>query len=133
MDLNPAQKTVLLVEDDMFLSNLLSSRLIKGGVNVIKAYDGEEAMRILLSAEKKPDLLLLDIIIPKKSGFEMMDDMRGDPLLKNVPIIIISNLGQESDIDRAMQYGIRGYLIKAQNSIDGITSAVKNFLDTGNL
>lgn len=123
------KKTVLLIEDDVFLSNLLTSRLTKAGLNVVRAYDGEEAIEKL--RDQKPDLVLLDIIIPKKTGFDVLEEIQNYPLIKDVPVIIISNLGQESDIQRAMMYGIKGYLVKAENSIDGMTDAVTNFLNKG--
>ncbi|OGY59761.1 MAG: hypothetical protein A3B23_03565 [Candidatus Colwellbacteria bacterium RIFCSPLOWO2_01_FULL_48_10] len=131
MDTVPIGKTVLLVEDDVFLSNLLSSRLMKAGISVLKAYDGEEALKSLRA--QKPDLIVLDIIIPKKSGFELMEDMRGEPILKDTPVIIVSNLGQEADVERAKQYGIKGYFVKAQNSIDDIALAIKTYLETGSI
>lgn len=122
----PGQKTVLLVEDDIFLSNLLASRLVRAGINLIKAYDGEVAMTALRI--QKPDLIVLDIIIPKKSGFDILDEIRGEPTLKDVPVIVVSNLGQDADIARANQYGVKQYFIKAQNSIGTITDAITSFL-----
>ncbi|MDD4819153.1 MAG: response regulator, partial [Candidatus Colwellbacteria bacterium] len=97
-------KNVLLVEDDKFLSTLLKNRLEKEGLNVMYAQDGEKALEILRSGEKL-DLVLLDVILPKKNGFEVLEEMQQDPRFKDVPTIIISNLGQDSDVARGKDLG----------------------------
>ena len=128
-EISKNSKTVLIVEDDIFLSNLLTTRLQKDGVGVLKATDGEEALDML--RKNKPSLMTLDIIIPKKSGFEVMEEMQSDSMLRGIPTIIISNLGQEADISRAKSLGAIAYFIKAQVSIDEIVLRIKNFLATG--
>lgn len=114
---------ILLVEDDPFLSSLLKNRLIKEGLEVSLAKDGEEASKSLRTG--KFDLLLLDIILPKKSGFELMDEIREDPQLEKTRVIIISNLGQPEDVTRGRQSGAIEYFIKAKTSIDELVSRVK--------
>lgn len=120
------KKTVLLIEDDIFLSQLLTTRLQKSGIEVIKAFDGEAAIEILKTT--KPNLMLLDIILPKKSGFEVMEEIHSNPMLKDGPIIVISNLGQDADIVRGKALGAVEYLIKAQISIDDLIEKIKSFL-----
>lgn len=119
---------VLLVEDDPFLSSLLKNRLQKEGLEVALAKDGEEALNSLKSG--KPDLILLDLILPKKSGFEVMEEMREDPQMQfqELPIIIISNLGQPEDISRGQTLGAIEYFVKAKTSIDELVDKIKNFL-----
>ena len=119
---------VLLVEDDPFLSSLLKNRLQKEGLEVNLAKDGEEALNSLKSA--KPDLILLDLILPKKSGFEVMEEMREDPQMQfpGLPIIIISNLGQPEDISRGKALGAIEYFVKAKTSIDELVEKIKGFL-----
>ena len=119
---------VLLVEDDPFLSSLLKNRLQKEGLEVNLAKDGEEALNSLKSA--KPDLILLDLILPKKSGFEVMEEIRNDPQMQSqeVPIIIISNLGQPEDISRGEELGAIEYFVKAKTSIDELVQKIKDFL-----
>ncbi len=117
--------TVLLVEDDKFLSALLKNRLEKDGLNVIHASDGEEAINILRSSVK-PDLTLLDIILPKKNGFEVLEELQHDPVLKKIPVIIISNLGQDDDIAKGKSFGVIAYYIKAQTSIDDLVTQIKS-------
>jgi two-component system alkaline phosphatase synthesis response regulator PhoP len=121
-----SSKTVLLVEDDRFLSSLLKNRLTKEGVNVLYAEDGEVALQILRG--QKVDLVLLDIILPKKSGFEVLEEIQQNPLLKNGPVIIISNLGQEGDMARGKELGAIEYFVKAQTSIDDLVKKIKEFI-----
>ena len=120
---------VLLVEGDVFLSSLLKNRLQKEGIEVLLAKDGKEALNILKST--KPDLILLDLILPEKSGFEVMGDMRSDPQFQEAPIVVISNLGQPEDITRSQELGAVEYFVKAQTSIDDLVKRVKEFLQSG--
>jgi len=80
---------------------------------------------LLIEQRVKPDLVLLDLILPKKNGFEVLENIRQDPLLEKLPIIIISNLGQPSDIDRGKALGIIDYFVKARLSIDELVKRVK--------
>jgi len=120
---------ILLVEDDLFLSSLLKNRLLKEGFEVSLARDGDEALNLLKT--NKPDLVLLDIILPKKSGFEVMEEIRQDPQMhgQELPIIIISNLGQPEDILRSQELGAVEYFIKAKTSIDELVQKIKEFLE----
>ena len=121
-------KKILLVEDDPFLSSLLRNRLIKEKVEVINAKDSQEALDTLKTF--KPDLILLDLILPKKSGFEVMEGIRQDPQLQSAPIIIISNLGQPEDIQKGQDLGAVEYFIKAKTSIDDLIGNILGFLTT---
>lgn len=119
-------KNVLLVEDESFLANLLRSRLDKEELVTQIARDGEEALKFL--KETKFDLVLLDIILPKLSGFEVLERMQADPELQKIPVMIISNLGQESDISRGQALGTVDYFVKARISIEDLIAHVKRFL-----
>jgi DNA-binding response OmpR family regulator len=119
-------KIVLVVEDDLFLSQLLSNRLGREGLTVVRAGDGEEALNIL--KDTKPDLILLDLILPKKSGFEVMEEIQKNPILKTAPVVIISNLGQDDDIARGKQLGATEYYIKAKISIEDLVTKVQEIL-----
>ena len=121
-----SMKTVLLVEDDKFLSTLLKNRLEKEGFNILYAADGEEAINTLRENSVKPDLVLLDIILPKKNGFEVLEEIKLDLELKALPIIIISNLGQDDDLARGKELGALQYYVKAQTSIDDLVSKVRS-------
>ena len=120
------QKTVMLVEDEKFLSNLLKARLEALGVKVIQVFDGSEAIKLL--ADLKPDLILMDIILPKISGFEIMEMINADPTLNSAPIVIISNLGQDGDIQKGKALGAVEYFIKAKVSIDELVKKIISFL-----
>lgn len=121
-------KKILLVEDDQFLSALLNNRLQKEGFDVRLAGTGEDALSVLKTW--KPDLILLDLILPGRSGFEVMEEIRDDPqLARKAPVIILSNLGQAADIDRAKSLGAVDYMVKARTSINEIIERVKTALD----
>lgn len=103
---------IFIVEDDTTLRNVLLEKLSKSGYAVEGAEDGEVALQ-KLRAGLRPDLMLLDILMPKKNGMEVMEEMSRDPVLKNIPIMIISNSGQPVEIERAKKLGARDFLIKA--------------------
>ena len=122
------QKSILIVEDEPLLGSLLRQRLEKEAFQVMLARDGEEALSII-KGQKVPDLVLLDLILPKLSGFEIMEKINNDPALASVkiPIVVITNLGQESDVQKGQQLGAIGYFVKAQLSIESLVSHVKEF------
>jgi DNA-binding response OmpR family regulator len=117
--------TVLLVEDDPFLSSILQLKLDKENFKTIRAADGEEALNLLTEGGIKPDAVLLDLILPKKNGFEVLETIRQDPTLEKLPVIIISNLGQPSDIERGKSLGVIDYFVKAKLSVDELVNKVK--------
>ncbi|MEX2436835.1 MAG: response regulator [Candidatus Paceibacterota bacterium] len=124
---NQNQITIALIEDEPLLSNLLKQRLEKDNLKVIAIQDGAKALDILKN--QKVDLILLDIILPKVSGFEIMEKIQQDPTHKDVPIIIISNLGQESDVKKGESFGAVGYFVKAHVSIEELVGEIKSFID----
>ena len=121
------QKTILIVEDEVFLSNLLKLNLEKEGLEVIQVFSGKEVTKELL-IEKKIDLILLDLILPDKNGFEILKEIKGDPALSKIPVIILSNLGQEEDILKGKKLGVKDYFVKAKEPIEVIIKKVKNIL-----
>jgi len=117
--------TILLVEDDPFLSSILQLKLDKENFKTIRAADGEEALNLLTEGGIKPDAVLLDLILPKKNGFEVLETIRQDPTLEKLPVIIISNLGQPSDIERGKSLGVIDYFVKAKLSVDELVNKIK--------
>ena len=120
---------VLLVEDDQFLSSLLKNRLVREQFEVVTAEDGAKALEALKTM--RPDVMLLDIILPGKSGFEVLEELRAGPRFqgKNMfPVIIISNLGQESDLERSRELGAVDYFVKARSSIDEIAKRAREVI-----
>lgn len=118
---------VALIEDEPLLSNLLKQRLEKEGMEVLDIHDGETALEKLKT--EKVNLILLDVIIPKVSGFELMEKIKEDPAYEDVPIIIISNLGQDSDIEKGRNFGAVGYFVKAHVSIEELVGEIKKFVE----
>lgn len=119
-------KKIMIIEDDHFLSSLMKARLEKEGFGVIQAFDGEEAMETL--KRELPSLIVLDLIMPKVTGFEVLQMISITPQLDKVPVIIVSNLAQDSDIEKARQLGAREYFIKVKVSIDDLVQKIKTLL-----
>ncbi|HEY4524114.1 MAG TPA: response regulator [Candidatus Paceibacterota bacterium] len=119
---------VLLVEDDAFLAALFKNRLIKEGYDVLHAKDGVEAVEAL--KKEKPDLMLLDLILPKMSGFEVLEVMQTDPQLNKVPTFVLSNLGQDSDMTHSLELGAIKYFVKTKISISSLMEQIQKFLSS---
>ena len=105
-------KKILIIEDEEILLSLLQKKLIEEGYDVSIAVNGEQGLEIMRKII--PDLVLLDIVMPKKDGFEVMEEMHNDEALKNIPIVIISNSGQEVELDRAKELGAKDWLVKTE-------------------
>jgi len=120
------EKTILIIEDDKFLRELISQKLIKEGYNISEAVDGEEGIKKI--KEEKPGLVLLDLILPGIDGFEVLTKMREDPSLSSIPVIILSNLGQKEDVERGLKLGAADYLIKAHFTPDEIIDKIKTVM-----
>lgn len=119
---------ILIIEDDKFLVKALQDHLKRVGFVVVIAMDGEEGLKLIIS--EKPDLILLDLILPKKGGFEVLAEISGnsDDEIKSIPILILSNLGQESDLKKGLELGAVGYLIKTDFSMKAIVKKIKECL-----
>ncbi|HEX9664815.1 MAG TPA: response regulator [Patescibacteria group bacterium] len=122
----PDKKTILIIEDDRFLSKIYSAKLEKEGYNLALAVDGEEGLRKL--AESKPDLILLDLILPGMSGFEVLDKIKSSSKTRKIPVIILSNLGQDEDIQKGQELGADDYLVKTDFSISEVINKIKSAL-----
>ncbi len=113
---------ILLAEDDHFLIQLISTKLKRKGFAVSLAYNGTEALNKI---KNEPfDLILLDLIMPNKDGFEVLAEAKASPKLKAIPILVFSNLGQDSDIKQAKDLGADDYMVKANLSIDEVVRKV---------
>ncbi|MDO9399130.1 MAG: response regulator [bacterium] len=119
---------VLLVEDDSFLREICYKKLKKEGFDVFSAVDGEEALKMVIKVE--PNIVLLDIILPSIDGFEVLKQIRSNKnaSIKNVPVIMLTNLGQEEDIKKAQDLKASGYLIKAHFTTEEIVKKIKSQL-----
>lgn len=105
------RQKILIIEDDRFLRELISRKLISEDYQICEASDGEEGVRV--AKAEKPDLILLDLILPGIDGFEVLGKIRQAPEIDQTPVIILSNLGQKEDIERGIKLGATDYLIKA--------------------
>jgi len=117
---------VLVVEDDQFLRDLMSQKLVREGFEVIEAVDGEEGLKMV--SEKQPHIVLLDLILPGIGGFEVLEKIRQDENIGGIPVLILSNLGQKDDLDKAKSLGATDYLVKAHNTPGEIVDKVKIIL-----
>jgi DNA-binding response OmpR family regulator len=115
---------VVLVEDDMFLRKILSTKFEKEGFGVRAYPDCENALEDLRD-NALPDMLLTDLILPSMSGFDLITEIRRDSKLKDLPVIVLSNLSQEEDVNRVSELGALAFITKADNSINHIVSRVK--------
>lgn len=122
-------RRILLAEDDRFLRRAAEATLRQQGFAVTVAADGEEALR--LARDAPPDLVLLDLIMPKVHGFEVLRALREDPRTAAVPVIVLSNLGQEADVQRALEAGASAYLVKANLSLQELSRKVRDALGAG--
>jgi len=119
-------KKILIIEDDKFLRELIVQKLLKEGFEISEAIDGEEGIKKI--KEEKPDLILLDLILPGIDGFEVLSRAKKDPSLASIPVIILSNLGQKDDVERGLKLGAVDYLIKAHFTPGEIIEKVRNVL-----
>lgn len=124
---DPLAKTILIVEDDQFLRNLCIRKLQKEKFNVLYAVDGEEGLRKI--QEEKPDLVLLDILLPGLNGFDVVAAAKSNSELSKIPIILLSNLGDKSDVNKGLSLGAEDYLIKAHFTPGEIVDKVRSWLD----
>ena len=119
-------KRILLAEDDRFLRRAEQAALKRAGFVVLAAADGEEALRMAIA--EKPDLVLLDLIMPKLQGFEVLKALKADPATAAIPVVVLSNLGQEGDVQRALEGGAVAYLVKANLSLDELVARARETL-----
>ncbi len=120
-------KKILIIEDEEVLLGLLQERLVQEGYQVDIAKDGQEGLEKI--RKFKPDLILLDIIMPKMGGFEVMEEVNKDEELKIIPIIIVSNSGQPVELERAKKLGVKDWLIKTDFDPQEVIDKVKKQLD----
>lgn len=119
-------KNILLVEDDPFLIDIYRSKLKEVGFSVDTAEDGEQA--ITKMKDKKPDLVLLDIVLPDIDGWEILKQIKTDPELKDLKVVILSNLGQKNEVEKGVELGAVKYLIKAHFTPSEVVSEIKKIL-----
>ncbi len=117
---------ILIIEDDKFVRELIFQKLTEEKFEVVAAKDGEEGVE--KTESEKPDLVLLDLILPGIDGFEVLSRIRKNPLIGKIPVIILSNLGEKVDVDRGIKLGANDYLIKAHFTPKEIVEKVRTIL-----
>ncbi len=126
MDATPIGKKILVVEDDKGLRRALTFMLEQVGHKLVLAQDGEEALRLVL--EETPSLILLDLIIPKINGFEVLRRLKENPTTRDIPVVCFSNLSQDSDREQVLQMGAVEFVMKSEISVDQVLGIVSKYL-----
>lgn len=122
------QKTILIVEDDLDLVDMYKEKMKNAGFRVLSATDGRKALQ---RTKEIPDLILLDILMPKLNGFEVLKKIKKEPATKNIPVIVLTNVGSESvnsDEKLAMSLGASAYVVKSLNTPEEVLSKIKSIL-----
>lgn len=117
---------VAIIEDDSFLAGMYEQKFRLEQMNPLMAYDGEAGLELI--RKQKPDIVLLDIMMPKMDGWEVLQVLRADPETKDIPVIMLTNLGQKEDVDLALKYGASDYLIKAHFNPQEVIDRVRTIL-----
>jgi DNA-binding response OmpR family regulator len=120
------KQKVLMVEDDRFLRKIYRDKFTRAGFEFLEATNGQEGLNKVIS--EKPDLVLLDLILPRKNGFDVLIDIKKNKNTQNIPVIILSNLAQETDIKKGIALGAEGYLVKTDLSLSEVVNKVKEWL-----
>ncbi len=119
-------KRILVIEDDILLSDLLERKLAADGYGVLRAFDADQARRAI--AKERIDAVLLDLVLPGSDGFSLLGEIKRDERVKHVPVVIISNLGQEEEVDKGMRMGATDYIVKANISPAQIVKKIVEIL-----
>lgn len=117
---------ILIVEDDPFLSEMYSTKLVQENFEVDLAIDGKEAIK--KAREMKPDLILLDIVLPKMDGFEVLAEIKKDIELRNIQIIALTNLGQKEEVEKGLKLGADDYIVKAHFTPTEVVNKIKQVI-----
>ena len=120
-------KKILFVEDEEALQRAMGDTLESGGYTVLKALDGEAGLA--MAKKELPDLILLDLILPKKNGFEILEDLKKDASVKNIPVIVLTNLEGSVEIEKALSLGATTYLVKANYKLEELLGKIEAVLN----
>ncbi len=120
-------KKVLIVEDDVFLSNIYNKKFTNEGFEVYTASDGKKA--VIIIKQKKPDIILLDIMLPQMDGFEVLEEIKKDPEVKDIPVILLTNINEQDGIKKGYDLGAKDYIIKTFFTPSEIVDKVKKFIN----
>lgn len=124
--LDKKSTVILIAEDEEALSQVLINKFTRFGYTVVGAKDGNEAL--LIMKQKKPDVVLLDLMMPEKNGFVVLEEKAEDMSIKNIPVLVFSNLNQDEDKKKVMGLGASGFYVKADISINDVVARVESLL-----
>ena len=119
-------KKILFIEDESSLQKTVGEILTQEGFTVLKALDGEVGLS--LAKKESPNLILLDLILPKKDGFEVMEELKKDKSTQDIPIIILTNLEGSKDVERALSLGATTYLVKTNYNLEEVVKKIEQFI-----
>ena len=117
---NSVKGLILIIEDDKFLRDILVNKFEEGGFEVNAATNGEDAFKMI--GIRKPGIIILDLLMPKMDGFQVMERLRSDPNNADIPVLILSNLMEKGDIDKAMSLGVSNYMVKATSTPEEVVA-----------
>lgn len=120
-------KKILLIEDDTFISEMIVKKLGAAGFSVDLAVDAESGMTKV--QKDRPDLILLDLVLPGMNGYEFLEKLKADKQLSSITVLILSNLGQKDEVERGLRLGAKDFLVKAHHDLDKIVQKVKQMLE----
>lgn len=119
-------KKILFIEDESALQRAVTQVLKEAGYEILQAMDGEAGLALAL--RELPDLILLDLILPKKDGFGVLKELKEDPRAKNIPVIILTNLERALDVEKALELGATTYLVKTSYRLEEVVEKIKDLL-----
>lgn len=120
-------KKILFIEDEQALQKTAGEVLGQEGFETFSALDGEAGLD--LARKEKPDLILLDLILPKKDGFEVLSELKRDKETQDIPVVVVTNLEGAGDIEKVLELGATTYLVKANYSLEDVVSKIKSLLE----
>ncbi len=123
---NSMAKKILFIEDEAVMQKAVSDFLTTRGYEIMSSLDGE--LGLISAKTRQPDLILLDLILPKKNGFEVLKELKADPATKSIPVVVLTNLSEMGDIGKVLEYGVTTYLVKSDQSLNDIHSVVEKIL-----
>jgi CheY-like chemotaxis protein len=124
--MNLIAKKILIVEDDPFVLDMYTTKLKMNNITTIQSDNGKKALEVL--EKEVPDLILLDIVMPHMDGFELLSELKQNQKTKNIPVILLSNLGQKDDIEKGLRLGAEDYIVKAKSTPTEVVRKVKSLL-----
>ena len=120
-----AKKLILIAEDDKYFVDIFNRILPKEGYNIQVAEDGQLALDAI--HKQMPDLLILDLVMPIKNGFDVLAELKKENILKDLKVVVLSNLNQDVDVQKAKEYGAIDYLVKANISVNEVLTKIKSY------